>query len=169
MPKKLAISYWLLVISLLFSVLSAPAFAQTSPSPVPTGKPTCDLCGWCNQATDPKPPSWDQCISCLYKPDGSPQERAYYTVLGCFSTDPSGAPFVKSILSIVFGMAGGIAFLAVLWGSAMVLTSAGDPLRLQGGKDIIVSSIFGILLIIFSVFLLRVVGYEILRIPGFGG
>jgi hypothetical protein len=35
------------------------------------------------------------------------------------------------------------------------------------GKDIIFSSIFGILLILFSIFLLHFVGYDILRIPGF--
>ena len=72
------------------------------------------------------------------------------------------------MLAVIFGIAGGIAFLAVLTGSAIVLTSSGYPDRLQTGKDLIVSSIFGLMLIIFSVFLLRVVGFEILRIPGFG-
>ena len=64
-------------------------------------------------------------------------------------------------------MAGGIGFLAVLAGSTMVLTSSGNPERLKDGKDLIVSSILGILIILFAIFLLRVVGVDILNIPGF--
>ncbi|MCJ7740989.1 hypothetical protein MUP32_06805, partial [Candidatus Microgenomates bacterium] len=75
--------------------------------------------------------------------------------------------FVQSMLRIVFSVAGGIAFLSVLYGSALVLTSSGDPIKLQNGRETVVSSLIGIFLIIFSVFLLRVVGYDILRIPGF--
>lgn len=107
-------------------------------------------------------------MQCLYAPDGTPRERTYYTVLGCFSTDPAAAPFVKSLLSIIFGIAGGLAFLAVLYGSSLVLTSSGDPLKLSQGKEVIISSLFGIFLILFSVFLLRVVGVDILGLPGFG-
>lgn len=166
MPRKL-----ILLLVLLFSVLNSYfilfnsfAFAQdASPTAAP---PTCDLCGWCNPETNPKPPNWDSCNKCLYKEDGTTRERTYYTVLGCLSTESN--LFVKSILSIVFAVAGGIAFLAVLGGAATVLTSAGDPVRLQNGKDMITSALFGILLIVFSVFLLRIVGLDILRIPGFG-
>ena len=124
--------------------------------------PTCDLCGWCNQAVNPKPSDWDQCNICISQP------RSYWTVLGCLSTDPSAAPFVKSILSVVFAVSGGLAFLSVLMGSVTVLTSAGDPLRLRAGKDMLTNSLMGLFLIIFSIFLLRVVGVEILRLPGFG-
>ncbi|MBI3380195.1 hypothetical protein HY029_05570, partial [Candidatus Gottesmanbacteria bacterium] len=49
-----------------------------------------------------------------------------------------------------------------------VLTSSGNPERIQSGKDTITSALFGMLLILFSVFLLKVVGLDILRIPGFG-
>ncbi len=161
MPKKiisLVVGCWLLVVGL------SPIFAQETPTP--TAQPTCDLCGWCNPQTQPKPTNWDSCNQCLYNPDGTPREHTYYSAVGCLSTQSD--LFVKSILSIVFGVSGGIAFLAVLAGSAMVLTSSGDPQKLQNGKDMITSSVFGILLILFSVFLLRTVGFDILRIPGFG-
>ena len=132
----------------------------------PTGIPTCDLCGWCNQAVNPQPPDWNACRQCLYDVTGAEIKGNYYTVLGCFSTKPE--KFVQSILSVVFGMAGGIAFMAVLYGSAVVLTSSGNPEKIQGGKDMIQNSIIGILIIVFSVFLLRIVGFDILKIPGFG-
>lgn len=161
MPKRL---FLLSVICYLLSVFLYPVLAQEPPTP--TTPPTCDICGWCNPQSNPKPPTWDSCNRCLYTSDGTPREHTYYTAVGCLSTQSD--LFVKSILSIVFGISGGIAFLAVLAGSITVLTSSGNPQRLQNGKDIITSSIFGILLILFSVFLLRTVGFDILRIPGFG-
>lgn len=148
----------------LLSIFYSPVFAQEPPTP--TTPPTCDLCGWCNPQSNPKPPSWDSCNQCLYTSDGTPKEHAYFSAIGCISTQSD--LFLKSILSIVFGVAGGIAFLAVVFGTITVLTSGDDPTRLQSGKDMITSSIFGILLILFSVFLLRTVSFDILRIPGFG-
>lgn len=168
MPKKIPSIIFIIIYLFFFSsvlsswflVPSSTVFAQA-----PTGQPTCDLCGWCNPATNPKPPDWDKCRACLYDAGGNEQKGNYYTVFGCISTKPEF--FVKSMLSIVFGIAGGTAFLAILYGSAIMLTSSGSPEQLQAGKEIVTSSLIGIFLIIFSVFLLRVVGFEILRIPGF--
>ena len=154
--KLLVISCWLFVFSL------NTVIEQT---PTSTKEPTCDLCGWCNQGINPTPPAtWNKCHQCLYDAYGNEATGSYYTVFGCVATQPQA--FVQSILSIVFGISVGIAFLAVLAGSGIVLTSGGSAERLQTGKDIIISSLFGILLIIFSVFLLNFVGYDILRIPG---
>ena len=146
----------------LTTVYAQVSNTPTQPTITSNPLPTCDLCGWCNQAVNPTPADWDQCNICISQP------RSYWTVLGCLSTDPSGAPFVKSILTVVFAVSGGLAFLSVLMGSVTVLTSAGDPLRLRAGKDMLTNSLMGLFLIIFSIFLLRVVGVEILRIPGFG-
>ncbi|OGG00551.1 hypothetical protein A3D78_03730 [Candidatus Gottesmanbacteria bacterium RIFCSPHIGHO2_02_FULL_39_14] len=159
MPKKLLILLFLII---LFLISDRQVFSAVTP----TGEPTCDLCGWCNRLTNPKPPDWTQCNLCLYDSSGNEITGNYYTVLGCISTKPE--KYVQFILSIVFGAAGGIAFMAVLWGSATVLTSAGNPEKIQAGKDLITSSILGILIIVFSVFLLRVIGFDILKIPGFG-
>jgi len=169
MPRlhQLLIAVCVLVISYQLLAISS-AFAQTNtpfpPTPTSQQLPTCDLCGWCDQTRDPttKPPDHDQCMSCIAQP------KSYWTVVGCLSTDPSGAPFVKSILTIVFAISGGIAFLTVIMASATILTSAGDPLKLRSGKDMLTSALAGLFLILFSVFLLRVVGVDILRIPGFG-
>jgi len=151
MPKKL---FSILFLCYLLFFSSSPVLAQA-----PTGQPTCDQCGWCGDDPTTKPPNWDACMSCLSSP------KHYYTVFGCLSIVPG--EFVQSMLRIVFSVAGGIAFLSVLYGSALILTSSGDPIKLQNGRETVISSLIGIFLIIFSVFLLRVVGYDILRIPGF--
>lgn len=142
-----------------------------TPSPVPTfiGQ-ACDLCGWCPpDSTNPvKPGNWNECNACLYDVNGLEKKGSYFTVFGCLSTDKSAAPFMQSALGIVFGVAGGFAFIAVLIGAAIVLTSSGNPTRIETGKDLIFSAIVGLLLILFSVFILRVVGFDVLRIPGVG-
>lgn len=89
-----------------------------------------------------------------------------WTALGCISTEPSG--FVAWLLKRVIGIAGGIAFLLILYGGFQILTSTGDPEKLTSGKDIIVSALAGLLMIVFSVLLLRIIGVDILKIPGFG-
>lgn len=158
MPKKFLFLFFV-IFSLLFGYTTSAFATQAFPT-----QPTCDLCGWCQP--NPKPPNWTSCRQCLYFSNGVPKQRTYYTVLGCLSTEP--VFLVRSLLTILIGISGGTAFLSFLGGSALVLTSGGDPERLQSGKDTITSSLLGIFLIIFSVFLLRVIGVDILRIPGFG-
>lgn len=90
---------------------------------------------------------------------------AINTALGCIPTEP-GALFGK-FFSFGIGIAGGIAFLLILFGGFQILVSAGNPEQMAAGKELVSSAIAGLLLIIFSVFLLRVIGVTILGIPNF--
>ncbi len=99
------------------------------------------------------------CVSCA-------TNNQTYTALGCVDNNPSG--FVQWILKNIIGLAGGIAFLLILYGGFQVLTSGGNPEKLNEGKDIIIAAMTGILLIVFSVVLLKIIGLDILQIPGFG-
>jgi hypothetical protein len=83
-----------------------------------------------------------------------------WTALGCIPNDPRD--FIIWILSRAIGIGGGIAFLLMLFGGFQIITSAGNPERLNSGKDIIGSAITGLLLIIFSLFLLKLIGVDIL-------
>lgn len=89
-----------------------------------------------------------------------------WTAIGCIPTDP--AEFVKVLLRFGIGIGGGIAFLLILFGGFQMMVSSGNPEKLNEGKELVASAIAGLLMIIFSIFLLRLIGFSILGIPGFG-
>ena len=76
--------------------------------------------------------------------------------------------FTRSLLSIAFGVAGGVAFLLMLFGALQIMTSSGDPEKMKSGSELITSALTGLLFIIFSIFLLKLIGVTVLEIPGFG-
>jgi hypothetical protein len=174
--KKVTIILFLLISLLISYSFPGLVFADVAVPACTQHEPTCDLCGWCGRCTVPAPatpvPSpfnWDKCFTCLYPTPNqypNPADKKYYTMFGC--VDTNAGFFVQKTLNIVFGIAGGLTFLSVIYGSVVVLTSKGEPLNIQNGKEIITSSLIGLLLIIFSVFLLKVVGVDILKIPGIG-
>ena len=86
---------------------------------------------------------------------------------GVLSTDPSS--FIGSRYSESrYRLGGGIAFLLILFGGFQILTSAGNPEQLTAGRELVTSAITGLLFVIFSLFILRLIGYNIFGIPGFG-
>lgn len=88
------------------------------------------------------------------------------TGLGCIPVGNT-TDFIAWFLRWAIGIAGGIAFLLILYSGFQIITSGGDPEKLKAGKELLTSAIAGLILIIFSVFLLRLIGVEILKIPGF--
>ena len=87
------------------------------------------------------------------------------TALGCIPTDPQ--ELVKWILKYAILMGGGIAFLLSVFGGVSIILAGGNPEKINSGKEIIGSALTGLLFIIFSVFLLRFIGFDILQLPGF--
>jgi hypothetical protein len=98
------------------------------------------------------------CVDCLSIKNG------VWTAIGCIRTDPS--KFFSTVLTFGISIAGGIAFLLILLGGFQILTSSGNPEQLNAGKELVGSAITGLLLIIFSVFFLKIIGVDILGIPG---
>lgn len=85
------------------------------------------------------------------------------TAIGCISTRPGD--FVTRIVSIAVGVAGGIAFLILVYGGFKIVSSRGDPDALEAGRNVITSAIAGLLFILFSVMILRIAGIDILGLP----
>lgn len=88
------------------------------------------------------------------------------TAIGRIQTDPTG--FIKDIFAIALGIAGGVAFLLMVIGAFRMITSGGNPDALNGGRELLTSAVVGLLFITFSVLLLKIIGVDILKIPGFG-
>lgn len=88
------------------------------------------------------------------------------TAVGCIPTENFDA-FTQFILQWAIGVGGGIAFLFIIYSGFMILTSSGNPERLKAGQELLTSAVMGLILIIFSLFILRVIGFDILQIPGF--
>lgn len=138
-------------------------------------QPACDLCGYCKGG--PEPADYAQCLQCVYDydlPEAStlpvldlpdPVNDKSWMIIGCVETTPGG--FVVKALQFVTSISGGIIFIILLYGSFLVLTSAGDPVQLAKGKSLIRSGIVALLLILFSVLILRFIGVTLLRVPGF--
>ncbi len=88
------------------------------------------------------------------------------TAIGCISTDMEKGGFVGSLVTFLIGLGGGIALLLILVGIFLVTTSNGIPEKLKAGNEIITSAIMGLVFMIMSVILLKLIGIDLLQIPG---
>ena len=86
------------------------------------------------------------------------------TALGCVPVRIDS--FVEWLLPSLFGVAGGIAFLLMVYGFISLATSGGQPDKVKGAKETITSAITGLVVAIFSLFILRLIAIDILKIPG---
>lgn len=104
----------------------------------------------------------------------------FYTMIGCINTNFGGTSegftsssaagsVIQRLLTVIFSIAGGIAFLYFIYGSFLILTTQNDPERLNHGKRVIIGSLIGVAFTLSSVFILNLIGNNILKIPGFGG
>lgn len=118
-------------------------------TPKPGNYPSYNVCN-----TNP------DCMKCMFP--APPDQGGVWTAIGCIPTEPSS--FVAKLLTFGIGIAGGIAFLLILLGGFQMMTSAGNPEQLNAGKELVSSAITGLILIIFSVFLLRIIGVNILGV-----
>lgn len=88
------------------------------------------------------------------------------TAIGCIPIEDTNQLFAF-FLRWGLGIAGGIAFLLIVISSVQIITSTGDPKRLQAGKELLSAAIVGVMFLIFSVFILRIIGIQILNLDVF--
>ncbi len=177
-----------LVSIFVFSFFTQPAFSADRFA-------ACDLCGLCqvDKVIQSKPQNWESCRKCLY-PDANadpnsmdtlkidtstnigptPHEGRQYTMIGCIKTDlgsfseeGAAAGVVQTLLNVLFAVIGGIAFLYLVYGSFIVLTSQAAPERLNYGKRLIYGAIIGVVFTLTSAFIVNFVASGILKLPGF--
>lgn len=89
----------------------------------------------------------------------------FNTAIGCIPA--TSKDMLTFFLRWGIGIGSGIAFLFIVYSGFLMMTSAGDPKRLQAGKELLQSAVGGLIFLIFAVFLLRFIGVDILGvIPG---
>lgn len=98
--------------------------------------------------------------------NGTGQCDTFGSGLGDLATKPGG--FIKTLFAILLSFSGGIALLLIIRAGYQIMTSQGKPEQLQQGRDQLIAAIVGLTFLIFSFVILQVIGYDILRVQGFG-
>lgn len=179
----------------IFIFFLAGFFFQVSAQPLSvTGRyAACDLCGYCPPSQAPS--TWPKCKACLYPNVTSndpsagetlkitdlttnvpptPASGRIYTQLGCLGTNLGGfqqegaaAGVVQTLLNVIFSIVGGLAFLSLIYGSFIILTSQSNPERLNYGKRVVYGAIVGVIFSLSAVLIVNLLASGILKIPGF--
>jgi len=115
---------------------------------------------YCDNLTDKKSGGEkDVCYGCV-------KNGGVWTGIGCVQGDAKR--FIsETVLGLGIGLAGGISLLCIIYAAFMMQTSQANPEKLKKAQELLTSCIMGLMLIIFSVFILRLIGVNILKIPGF--
>lgn len=183
------IFFVLMVSFVLVSILfTAPGVqAQTIAS--------CDQCGACQGATK-LPGNYTQCVTCLY-PSAPTRALPYpmfdptmdaaaiatnfpansslrttplisrrYTALGCIETTAGG--FTNAFLGLLNALITGLGFLGLIYGGVQMMLARGDKYKLQEGRNYVYASIATVLIVNLAVYIVKIVGKDILKIPYFG-
>ena len=87
------------------------------------------------------------------------------TALGCIPVKIDS--FVTWLLPSLFGVAGGIAFLLMVYGFISLATSGGQPDKVKGARETITSAITGLVVSVGALFILRLIVVDIIKLPGF--
>lgn len=83
------------------------------------------------------------------------------SAIGCIPISDT-VSFSSWVFGWSIGVGGGIAFLLIIYASFLVMTSQGMPDRLKAGQELLTSAITGLVMLIFSVFILNFIGFDIL-------
>ena len=118
-----------------------------------------------NLGIDPTKPSEDPGSSDVH---GACGPNGIDTAIGCIPVLGGQEEFLGFLLKWAIGVGSGIAFLLILYAGFMIMTAAGNPERLKAGQELITSAISGLVLLIFSIFVLRFIGIDILGLDQFG-
>lgn len=102
----------------------------------------------------------NRCFTCM-------KDGGYFSAIGCLYFQPE-----RFLLINVFGLgvrlAGLYVFLCIIYSAIQIQLAGGNPEKLKSERERLTSCIIGLLIVLFSVFILRIVGVNILSIPGLG-
>jgi hypothetical protein len=106
--------------------------------------------------------AFDPTAGCPGSSDTNPQ---IYTGLGCIPTSTSG--FTSALLTFLAGTAGAISLVLMLVATIQIMTGGDNAEQVKKGRELFTGAVTGLLFIIFSVTLLRIIAGDIIQLPGF--
>lgn len=121
---------------------------------------TCES-GVCSQRSSGGPGQQQITVVDTCKPNGSADSDGIPTAIGCVPIKDITA-LTTFVMKWLIGVGGGVAFLMILSAGFQIMTSSGDPKKLSSGQEQLTSAVAGLILIIFSIFMLRLIGVNIL-------
>jgi hypothetical protein len=134
------------------------ASGQASVDPTITACPSGQSCSYgygCGTGNPPAPQPLSVC-----------QNGTCKTALGPLPTDlPS---LLTRVFSIALSIAGVVALGLIIASGYRLMISQGNPEQVKGAREQLTAAIIGLLFIIFSLIILQIIGFNILKIPGFG-
>ncbi len=129
--------------------------------PLPPGKTTLDPAELSTFKNNNFVRQYIGCLSCaLY--------GGFPSALGCMPMDKVERFLAEGVLGIGITFAGAFAVLCIIYGAIQFQLSGGESAKVQKAQKLITQCVVGLLIIIFSVFLLRFVGVNLLQIYGLG-
>jgi hypothetical protein len=90
------------------------------------------------------------------------------TAIGCLQVLGGQDQFLGAILKWAVGVGSGVAFLLILYSGFMIMSATGSPDRLKAGQELLTSALSGLILLVFSIFILKFIGIDILGLGAFG-
>lgn len=91
--------------------------------------------------------------------------EAIDTALGCIPY--TAEAFGPALLGFLAGTVGAIALLVMLFATVQIMAAGGDAEAVKKGKELFTGAVTGLLFIIFSVTLLKIIAGDIIQLPGF--
>lgn len=104
-----------------------------------------------------------ECIECVSSDDDD--LGGAWTAVGCIKADFSNT-LQNRLFPLFISFGGLISLGCIIYASFLLQTSMGEPEKITKAQELMTSCIAGLIMIIFSVFILRVIGVDILRLPG---
>jgi len=102
----------------------------------------------------------------IWNPEGSCKD-GIDTALGCLPYKSENGEFTTAILTFLAGITGAISLAVMLAATIQIMTAGGNPEQVKKGKELLTGAVTGLLFIIFSVTMLRLVAGDIIKLEGF--
>jgi hypothetical protein len=89
------------------------------------------------------------------------------TAIGCIPFNDETA-LMRFLLRWFIGISGGIGLIMIIYAAILIITASGNPDKVKAGQELMTAAIGGVVFLIFSVFILRIIGVDIFGLPSFG-